>query len=210
MVGPLRPVFKGQNGRDFDPFPSWFAAAFDSAVLWGGRGGFVMLKKGGWVMSKFMLTVALVLGSVSIGVRSASANLWYGPYGTQEQADAAGQSEIDRGAADSYGAGYLSDDPTGGGGGEGYYASVHYPDPSAPGAQPPEGDLTSAFDEEIGPYISKQAAMDAAESFKQRDDLYTDAWAVSPYGDGDWYVRIVKKGEPPPSDDGILGLPFPG
>jgi hypothetical protein len=143
-----------------------------------------MLKKRGLVMSKFMLTVALVLGSVSFGVRSASANVWYGPYGTQEQADAAGPAE-------------------------GYFISVPYPDPPRPGTQPTEGDLTSAFDQENGPYISKQVAMDVAEYCKQRDDLYTDAWAVSPYGDGNWYVRVVKKGEPPPID-GILGLPFPG
>lgn len=93
-------------------------------------------------MSRFMLKAALGLGVTALLAVGARADYrWYGSYDSQALADAAGQAEIDNHGADSYGAGFQPDDPTGGGGGPGYYVLVHYPDAPAPGTPPAPGGI---------------------------------------------------------------------
>jgi hypothetical protein len=105
-----------------------------------------------FVMSRFVLAVALILSSVglkaspaltgaegghgnhavqtagSVSARAAMDELiTYGAYGTQAAAHAKGEYEINVNGADAYGAGYCESDPDGGDRGPGYYVTVHYP-----------------------------------------------------------------------------------
>jgi hypothetical protein len=92
-------------------------------------------------MSKFLLTIALILSSVGLKASPALTRsegsvsapvmmdqlIVYGAYDSQAAADARGDYEINYNGADAYGAGYCDSDPEGGNRGPGYYVAVHYP-----------------------------------------------------------------------------------
>jgi len=141
MVGPLGPVFKGKGeATSTRSLPGWSRPSAPERCGAAATGDRTHERR--FVMSKFMLTVALMLGAVSLVGGSARADYrWYGPYNSQAQADAVGQGEIDNNGAGSWGAGYQPDDPTGGTGGAGYYVVVQYPDQPTAGAQPNPGGL---------------------------------------------------------------------